>query len=65
MFDNLKTLIMEGKSVQKLSINGKTVWESITNNVPDNVLLTADNELFMTANERYFVVKVEETTNGG
>ena len=56
MFDNLKTLIIEGKSVATLSINGKTVWKSL----PNNVLLTADDKLFVTANEKYFVVKVEE-----
>ena len=56
MFDNLKTLIIEGKSVEKLSINGKTIWEAF----PNNALLTADNQLFVTANDNYFVVKVEE-----
>lgn len=30
MFDNLKTLIIEGKTVAKLSINGKTIWESLS-----------------------------------
>ena len=30
MFDNLKTLTIEGKSVAKLSINGITVWESLS-----------------------------------
>lgn len=56
MFDNFKKLIIDGKVVETLSINGKTVWESS----PNNVLLTADNKLFVTANEKYFVVKVEE-----
>lgn len=60
MFDNLKTLIIEGKTVVKLSINGKTVWESSTNTVPYNVLRTVDNKMFLTANGRYFVVEVEE-----
>ena len=56
MFDKVKTLIIEGKSVEKLAINGKTVWEAF----PNNALLTADNQLFMTADDDYFVVKVEE-----
>lgn len=62
MFDNLKTLILEGKSVVKLSIDGKIVWESSvnTNPVPRNALRTANNKMFLTTNGRYFVVEVEE-----
>lgn len=56
MFDKIKTLIIEGKSVKNISINGKTVWES----TPSNVLLTADDKLFMTTNGKYFVVKAED-----
>lgn len=56
MFNNLKTLIINGKTVVNLSINGITVWNSASN----KVLLTADNMLFMTANEKYFGIKAEE-----
>lgn len=56
MFNNLKTLIIDGKTVAILSINGVTVWRS----VPSNVLQTADNMLFMTADGKYFGTKAEE-----
>lgn len=64
MFDNLKTLIIDGKKVTSLSINDKIVWRASTNTVPRNVLRTVNNKMFMTADGRYFVVEVEETTNG-
>ena len=57
MLDKLKTLVIDGKAVASLSIDGKTVWES----VPSNVLRTVDNKLFTTVNGRYFVVEVEES----
>lgn len=60
MFDNLKTLTIEGKSVAKLSLNGRLVWESSSNNVSRNALLTADDKLFMTTDGKYFVVKAED-----
>lgn len=56
MFNNLKTLIIDGKTVATLSINGVIVWKSI----PSIVLLTADNMPFMTANGKYFGTKAEE-----
>ena len=59
MFNNLNTLIIDGKAVTSLSINGKIVWGASTNPVPYNVLRTVDNKFFTTVNGRYFVVEVE------
>ena len=61
MFNNLSSLIIDGKSVSSLSIDGTIVWQASTNPIAYKFLRTVDNKFFTTINGRRFVVEVEES----